>query len=253
VIRHDPPIGAPIWCDVMASDTSRAAGFYTALFGWTSEEPNEEFGGYRNFLVDGEPVAGLLQRGDDPPMDCWTIYLHAPDAAATVAAAKRRGAAVYSEAMAVGDLGTMAILGDPGGAVVGLWQPGTHRGGVVGAATTPCHFELHTRDFDSVVPFYRDVFGMTFDIMDEPGFRYALYDLGAGFGAGIMDASAWLPDGVPSAWSVYFAADVDTTAQAAVDLGAEVVQPAENTPYGRLATLAAPDGAHFKLRGDTTD
>ena len=100
------------------------------------------------------------------------------------------------------------------------------------------------------VSFY-DVFGMTFGAIDD-GFRYALYDLGAGFGAGIMDATDWLPDGAPSAWSVYFAADVDPTVAKAVELGGSVVQPAEDTPYGRLVTLAAPDGAIFKLRGETT-
>lgn len=253
MIRENPPVGAPIWVDLMAADKKGAETFYTSLFGWSAEDPDEAFGGYQNFQLDGARVAGLMERGDDPPMDFWSVYLHVADADATVAAAEAGGGAVLLGAQQVGELGTMAVVADPGGAAVGLWQPGTHRGGVVGARGAPCHFELHTRDFATVVPFYRGVFGMNFDVTEADDFRYALYDLGPGFGAGIMDASQWLPDAVPSIWSVYFAsADVDASIDAAVGLGASIVQPAEDTPYGRLATLAAPGGAIFKLRGDTS-
>lgn len=253
MIRENPPIGAPIWVDLMASDAPGAVAFYTTLFGWSAEAPNEDFGGYRNFQLDGERVAGLMARGEDPPMDVWSVYLHVADMATTLTAVEANGGAVLLGAQPVGELGTMAVVADPGGAAVGLWQPGTHRGGVVGTLGAPCHFELHTRDFDTVLPFYRDVFEMHFDIIDADGLRYAVFDLGPGFGAGIMDALQWLPDGAPSFWSVYFAsADVDASIDAGVGLGASVVQPAEDTPYGRLATLAAPGGAIFKLRGDTT-
>ncbi len=251
MIRENPPIGAPVWCDLMAADKAAAIAFYSSLFGWTAEEPNEEFGGYQNFGLDGERVAGLMARGDDPPMDVWTVYLHSADATATVAAVEAAGGTVLSGAMPVGDLGTMAVVADPSGAVVGLWEPGTHRGGVVGATGAPCHFELHTRAFDAAVAFYSEAFRMTFDVTDIEDFRYALYDIGDGFRAGIVDATSWLPDGVPSFWKIYFAAaDVDTSIEAAVAGGATLVQPAEDTPYGRIATLTAPGGAVFSLRGE---
>jgi predicted enzyme related to lactoylglutathione lyase len=47
---------------------------------------------------------------------------------------------------------------------------------------------------------------------------------------------------------VYFHADdADATIAKAVSLGGSVVQPAEDTPYGRLATLTDITGATFKL------
>ena len=257
MIRENPPIGAPIWVDLMAADKPAAAAFLSSLLGWTADDPNEEFGGYQNLRLDGEMVAGLMARGEDPPMDLWTVYFHTADVAATVAAVESSGGMVFSGAMSVGDLGTMAVLADPAGAVFGLWQPGTHPGGVVGATGAPCHFELHTRDFDAVVPFYSEALGMTFDVTDltdvsgDTGFRYALYDLGPGFGAGVVDASPWLPEGVPSHWKIYFASDdVDASIEAATAGGATLVQPAEDTPYGRLATLIAPGGSIFSFRGE---
>jgi hypothetical protein len=47
---------------------------------------------------------------------------------------------------------------------------------------------------------------------------------------------------------VYFAVtDTDATVDRAVGLGATVVSPAMDTPYGRLATLTDPTGAGFRL------
>jgi predicted enzyme related to lactoylglutathione lyase len=67
--------------------------------------------------------------------------------------------------------------------------------------------------------------------------------------AGVMDAKGFLPDGVPAHWSVYWEVDDASAAVAQVrSLGGSVVQDAEDTPYGRLATVADPNGAQFKFR-----
>ena len=63
-----------------------------------------------------------------------------------------------------------------------------------------------------------------------------------------MDASGFLPEGVPAHWSVYFnVTDADATLKRIVELGGRVVVPAESTPFGRLATASDPTGALFKL------
>ena len=67
--------------------------------------------------------------------------------------------------------------------------------------------------------------------------------------AGIMDASGFLPEGVPSQWSVYWEVDdSDDTVAKVKALGGSVVMETEDTPYGRLTTVADPTGASFKLR-----
>src|SRR5438552_8907434 len=152
-------IGAPCWVDLMTSDVDRSRAFYTELFGWTAEEPNEEFGGYFNFARRGALVAGCMPNPPDAGVpDVWSVYLASDDTAKTVDAAVANGGQVHVPPMAVGELGTMAVLGDPGGAAVGVWQPGLHRGfGVVREAGAPSWFELHTRDYEKVVAFYRNV------------------------------------------------------------------------------------------------
>ena len=252
-IRQNVPHGAPCWVDLMSSDTDKSRSFYGELLGWIADEPNPDFGGYANFSRDGEPVAGLMAAQPNMgPGDVWSVYLAVDDAAATIQKAREHGGQVHVDAMAVADLGVMAVLSDAGGATVGLWQPGTHRGGVVGADGAPCHFELQTRDYDITVAFYEKVFGWKPEpVSVTPGFRYTVLNVANGENAGIMDASGILPDGVLAHWSVYFAVeDVDKALATVETLGGTIVLPAEDTPYGRIASAADSTGATFKLRAD---
>ena len=144
----------------------------------------------------------------------------------------------------------VAVVLDAGQASIGVWQPAEHRGfEIMLEPGTPGWFELHTREYDASVAFYRDVFGWdTHVVADMPEFRYTTLGSGEGQLAGIMDATAWLPDGTSAHWSVYFvSADADATAAAVVELGGTVVDPPMDTPYGRLATFADSTGATFKI------
>jgi predicted enzyme related to lactoylglutathione lyase len=252
--RETTPAGAPSWVDLMTSDIDRSRAFYTELFGWDATEPNEDFGGYMNYSKGGVLVAGCFPRMPETPADVpdvWSVYLAVDDAEKTVEAAAAAGASVIAPAMAVGDLGKMAVLSDPTGASVGLWEAGTHKGmGAVADPDTPGWFELHTRDFDTAVGFYRDVFGWDTHEVGPPEFRYTTLGEGDDAMAGVMDGSNFLPEGVPAHWKVYFAVDdTDATVAKATSLGATVVSGAEDTPYGRLAVVSDPTGAEFSLIG----
>jgi len=249
--RDSAPIGAPCWVDLLTSDPEKSRAFYGELFGWTSESAGEEYGGYVNFSHDGLPVAGCMGNdGQSGSPDGWSVYLASADAQATTEAAASYGGQVLYPAIAVMELGTMAIVTDPGQATIGVWQPGLHKGfGVLGEPNTPTWFELHTREYQASVAFYRDVFKWdTHAVSDTPEFRYTTLGEGDTQLAGIMDASAFLPEGKPGSWSIYFGVDdTDKALAKIVDLGGSMVQPAEDTPYGRLAQAADPTGALFKL------
>jgi predicted enzyme related to lactoylglutathione lyase len=261
--RETAPVGAPCWIDLMTSDPAGSQAFYGRLFGWTVMDPGPEYGGYVNFLRDGVPVAGCMGAmavdehvdadgggGQQAGPDAWSVYLASDDIQKTADAAVAAGGHVLVPPMAVMELGSMAVVVDAGGATIGIWQPGLHQGfGVLAEPNAPYWFELHTRDYDASVAFYRDAFRWDAHVAaDEPGFRYTTLGEGDGQLAGIMDATAFLPDGVPAHWSVYFGTlDADATLARIVELGGSVVQPAEDTPYGRLATAADPTGAVFKL------
>ena len=249
---HDrSPNGAPCWIELFTSDPDAAKAFYGALFGWDAEAPNADFGGYSNFTSGGVRVAGLMRNdGGQGAPDFWTTYLAVPDAVATVEAAVAAGGQVHVPPMPVGDLGAMAAITDASGAFIGFWQSGTHRGyGRVAEVGAPCWHELHTRDYAAAVGFYRTVLGWdTKEIGDTDEFRYTQALSGGEPFAGVVDASAWQPDGVPSVWLVYLGvADADATCAQAQELGGKVVEAPVDTPYGRMATLTDPTGTLFKI------
>jgi predicted enzyme related to lactoylglutathione lyase len=252
--RDRAPIGSPCWVDLWTSDVEGIRKFYGELFGWEAQEPSAEFGGYFMFTRNGVPIAGGMgDMGDLAADNSWKIYLTTDDIAKTVEAAESDGAQIISPSMAVADLGTQAVLVDPTGAHLGTWQPGTFPGfTVLNEHGAPSWFELFTRDHAAAVAFYRSVFHWETDAVgDSDEFRYTTMRDPSGDGelAGIMDASTFLPDGVPAHWSVYWEVDNADSAVAKVKaLGGSVVTDAVDTPYGRLATAADPAGAQFKLR-----
>jgi predicted enzyme related to lactoylglutathione lyase len=246
-------VGAPCWIDLYSSDTGRATEFYGRLFGWNAEPPDERFGGYFTFTKDGKHVAGcMLNDGSTGMPDGWTVYLMTDDAEAVARATPEHGGRVLYPPMVVAENGTMAVIADAGGAHLGVWQPGAVKGfEVTGEEGTPSWFELHARDYEASVDFYRSVFSWDAHVAsDVPEFRYTTLGEGEGQLAGIMDASAFLPEGEPAAWSIYFGvADTDAALRQIVELGGRVVREAEDTPYGRLAAATDPTGARFRLVG----
>lgn len=249
--RDAAPIGAPIWIDLFTSDPDKSRAFYGELMGWTSEEPDEKFGGYFSFSKGDSLVAGGMRNdGTAGVPDHWNVYLAVENAEATVAAATAHRGSVIVPAMAVEDLGSMAVVTDAGGAAIGLWQPGTHKGiGLIAEPGTPAWFELHTRDYEVSVQFYKDVFGWDAHTMsDTPEFRYTTLGEGEEAMAGIMDSKVFLPEGVPAHWAVYLRVeDTDAAVKTAVKLGGALIMPAEDTAYGRIAMVSDPTGGHFRL------
>ena len=66
--------------------------------------------------------------------------------------------------------------------------------------------------------------------------------------AGVMDASAMLPEGTTGHWSTYFGVtDVDRIVEAIINLGGSVTIEPHDSPYGRLAGVTDPMGAPFSV------
>ena len=249
-VRDSAPLGAPNWIELFTSDPDATQAFYNELFGWTCETGGPEVGGYFNFAKDGRRIAGGMKNDGSGGPDGWSIYLAVDDAQATADAAVANGGSVIVPPQQVMDLGTMVVLTDAGGAAVGGWQPGTHTGFELHAEPgTPNWFELHARDYDASVAFYEKVFHWpTHAMSDTPEFRYTTYGKDDDAEAGIMDASGFLPEGVPSHWSIYFGAEnADATLERVAALGGSVVEPAQDTPHGRLALCADPTGVLFRV------
>ncbi len=239
-------VGAPCWIDLYSSDTGKAIDFYGRLLGWKAEEADERFGGYFTFTKDGKHIAGCMAKdGSTGYPDAWGVHLMTDDIQGLADAASSHGGSVEMAPMEVAENGSFAMIKDPGGSVIGAWQPNEVKGfEVTGEPGTPAWFELHTAAYGDAVSFYHDVFGWDTNVMsDADDFRYTTLGKDEGALAGIMD-----DPGEPSGWNVYFeVADVDAALAQATALGGKVVEPAQDTPYGRMARVEDPTGSAFRL------
>lgn len=250
--------GIPCWIDLATTDANAAAGFYADLFGWQTQAGGEDVGGYIMCELGGLPVAGIGQLPPDMPIPpAWTTYVSTADAEATVAAATANGGALMAGPMDItaggAHLGRMAVLADPTGAAVGIWEADLHRGALrVNEDGTLTWNELLSRDAGTARDFFSELFGWGYQqIGDGESFDYTVIQVEDGNTdgvGGIMTMPAEVPPEVPSYWNIYFqVADADATVAQAVAAGATVVMPCTDTPQGRMASLADPQGAYFSI------
>lgn len=246
--------GAPVWIDLGAPDLESAKDFYRELFGWNYTSTGEDYGGYLRVDV-GVPVGGaahnMNEKGElDPSMPAWfTTYLKVADIDAAVADVSAHGGQVFVQPMQIGDMGSMAIVAAPSGAAFSLWQTGTFDGfDTSGRPGTAVWFESLTTDFDADAAFYREVLGWETAPENSAGARYVTNAAHDSARAGLMDAAGALPEGVPSHWRVTFGVeDVDSAIAAVREHGGSVLQPAHDSPHGRHAVVADPQGAPFAI------
>lgn len=244
--------GTPCWVDLATPDIEAAEKFYGALFGWEIPElPNSaEMGGYRRAKNGGKDVAGvypLMEAGQHP---AWATYVSVTDAAATAALIKENGGTAIVEPMDIG-MGHMAVFADPGGAIFGLWQPGSFAGAeLVNEAGCFGWNELGTRDTAGAKEFYPAVFGWGMQEEDsERAGTYTAWTVRGAMVGGMIDMNALdLPPEVPPNWLVYFSVENADAAIEAVNAGGGDVRMGPiDIPIGRFAVVADPAGAVFAI------
>jgi uncharacterized protein len=109
--------GAFSWTELAAPNPKAACEFYGSLFGWTFEKMNDGPGDYFIIKVGDTSVGGVMApQGNSPAM--WGSYVTVVSCDETVAKAKGLGANLIGGPFDVPNVGRMAILQDPQGAVI---------------------------------------------------------------------------------------------------------------------------------------
>ena len=106
-----------------------------------------------------------------------------------------------------------------------------------------------SRDYAASKKFYTDLFGYRLEEIGEGDFRYSVATIDGGPPVGgIGEIPAAAPAEVPSHWMVYFAVEsCDDAVRRVVELGGSVMQEPFDSPYGRLAVVAGPQGETFSV------
>jgi predicted enzyme related to lactoylglutathione lyase len=168
----------------------------------------------------------------------------------TAIKAKALGGKLAREPFDVMDVGRMAVIEDPTGAVFAIWESKKHIGAQLvnehGALTWN---ELMTTDVDKAGKFYTHLFDWGSDTADMGGFTYTSFMNGDRPAGGMMQIDPKTMGDVPTHWLVYFAVDdCDAAAEKAKSLGGNVVSPPRDIPeVGRFAVVLDPQGAGFAM------
>jgi hypothetical protein len=250
----EPKVGAFCWLELGTTDRIAAKNFYSNLFGWT---PNDMDMGpdmaYTIFRISENDACGAYQLMKDqldahvPPH--WMLYVRVESVDASAAKAVQWGAQQIVPPSDIPNVGRFALLQDPTGAHISIFQLGQHRGmSVFGDVNALCWADLNTRDPQSARKFYSDWLGWTFET-GKDGYDHIINGSGHENMIGGMPPEMHAPPGTSSHWMAYFhVRDCKATAAKAAELGASTIMPANlMTDVGTIAVLADPQGAVFAL------
>lgn len=117
--------GTVCWADLNTSDVNRAKEFYSGLFGWEMKSDEKDPSGYLHIVNRGTAIGGIPPRDprehNAPPH--WLLYFLVRDCAAATQQARELGANVLMPASEIPNVGSIAIMKDPQGAVFAFYQP----------------------------------------------------------------------------------------------------------------------------------
>jgi uncharacterized protein len=253
VIRKYKP-GEFCWTDLGTKDVAAAKKFYQGIFGWKATDfPMGEGAKYSMMRVEGRDAGAIYPMSDEqrktkaPPF--WLPYISVKNVDAAAKKAKAAGGKICMGPMDVMEHGRMAIVQDPTGASVALWQARAHPGaGLAGKPGTMLWHDLNTLKPRAAGKFYVKVFGWTLIDRDIDGHKYYQFNIGKEDVCGMWpEPTRKLPPSWITHWKV---ADCAKTVTKAKRLGGRVVLgPIAIGAMGHFALLKDPQGAAFGIIG----
>ena len=251
--RTEYPPGTFSWVDLTTNDSASAKEFYGGLFGWEFED-NEipgNGGVYSMVRVGGEYVAAVTPETDQFPPH-WNNYVSVASADDAAAKAKELGGNLIEEPFDVMQAGRMALLQDPTGATLCVWERRDMVGaGRVNDPSCLTWNELHTPDPGKALEFYTGLFGWSTEEMDTGGGPpYTIVRLGERSNGGVINTQ----QGEPPNWLPYFTVESrDAAAEDAKQRGAQELFRMD-MEQGKIAIFSDPQGAPFAVfEGDVDD
>lgn len=118
-----PAVGVYGWNELMTTDVAGARAFYTGLFGWTAAAfpGNAE---YTIFSAGSTMAAGMMSVVQPESPAYWLGYVLVENCDAAAAKAVELGGRVCMPTKEIPTVGRIAIITDPQGAALGLFEAG---------------------------------------------------------------------------------------------------------------------------------
>jgi len=260
--RDSYPAGVPCWVETLQPDVQAALNFYGSVFGWEfagpGAIPTDPPGRYFVARSKGRDVAGVGSLPGSAWQPSWATYVRVDELDDTIKKAKRAGGRLLEGPVDAPPAGRLAVLADPSGAAVCLWQAGTREGAqLVNEPSAWAMSTLHTAGTEEAKEFYHAVFGWE----PEQFGPITLWRL-PGYVGGepmqpvprdVVGVMAPITAGANGAaaqprWSVdFWIDDADVAAARAAKLGGTLIVAPHDAPGFRSSVIADPQGAVFSI------
>ena len=124
-MNNIPKMGEFCWNELATSDIEAAKDFYGKVFGW--EFSDHDVGGmiYTMIKLNNKEFGGMWSIPKDKKKEIpphWMSYILVEDVEDSLEKARKQGASIVKPTSKAGDFGLFAIITDPTGAHVALWQ-----------------------------------------------------------------------------------------------------------------------------------
>lgn len=120
-----PQLGEFCWNELATTNIKAAKSFYGEVFGWEFVDHPIGDMTYTMVRMNNKEIAGIWaipadQTQEIPPH--WMSYILVDNVEKTLEKARQQGATIVKGSTQVGDFGRLAIMTDPTGASIALWQ-----------------------------------------------------------------------------------------------------------------------------------
>lgn len=109
--------------ELTTGNLGAAVEFYGSLFDWKLDEMPMGDESYTMIDTGAEPGGGMMTQPspDHPP--AWMVYVRVDDVAASATRAEELGGKVHVAKTPIPGHGFFAVIQDPTGGVIGVWEP----------------------------------------------------------------------------------------------------------------------------------
>lgn len=245
--------GEFVWYELLTSDPKAAIAFYSEVIGWKTEAFGDPSMNYNMWVGSEGPLGGVMQLPEEakamgaPPH--WMSNVTVDNLDASLAKLKELGGKVYNGPNEIPTVGRFAVVADPQGATLSLFQPA----GDGMKAPDPakqghfCWSELATSDHNAAFNFYSALLGWEKKTSMDMG-PMGTYEI---FGKGDKQLGGMFirPKEMPAnVWMYYTSVDdLEAASGRATRHGAKLVNGPMDVPGGRISQFVDPQGAFFAL------
>jgi len=244
---HD---GKLVWVDLLTTDITKAAAFYTSVFGWQSNTASDDT--YVELSHDGRVMSSIVLYEDKEASDGdarWLVSISVPDVDAAVDKVAANGGQILEAATDLPDRGRFAVISDSRGAVLMLLRAtGGDPGDSPPILDEWAFAELWTDDVEAAVSFYQQLIGYKVARVPGPSGAERIVLGTDGKARATVVQLPW--DDVEPNWLPHITvASVSSTLQRIVDAGGTVlVRSGVTDKVGAAAIAMDPTGGVFAIQ-----